>query len=305
MDGAARVGQAAGMIKRVGFACVMHGRKLSTSHTLRLANLSPESLARAVDRNLADLEAMLAWMEPRGLRLLRLGSSFVPFASHESMHFDWEPLCADGLRRIGRRFAALDFRFSMHPGQYTVLNSHSAEVRDRAVRELEYACRVLDLMGLDQSHKVVIHGGASGPDAALRLIRAVEALPDGVRARLALENDERAFAFVDILGMCEDTGVSPVFDLHHHRLNPSDDIEGLLDRAASVWAAGGRHGRPKVHLSSQRPGARLGAHADMVDDRDALELCRMLPFDADCMVEAKHKEEAALRIMPVLRSCRP
>lgn len=293
------------MIKRIGFACVMHGRKLSTNHTFRLASLSPDRLTQAVSRNLDDLESMLAWMEPSGLRLLRLGSSLVPFASHEVMAFDWEPLCAEGLHRIGARWAAQGFRFSLHPGQYNVLNSTSEDVRRRTVRELVYSCRVLDLMGLDASHKVVLHGGSGGADAARRLLQAVEALPDGVRARLVLENDERAFTFADIVSVCGATGLPPVFDLHHHRLNPSQDLPELLERAGVIWSRDARHGRPKVHLSSQRSGARPGAHADLVVEADALELCRVLPFDADCMVEAKHKEAAALRIAPVLYGCRP
>ncbi len=291
------------MIKRIGFACVMHGQKLSTNHAFRVANLTAARLEQAVRSNLADLQAMLAWMTPHGLRMLRLGSSFVPFASHEAMRLNWEPFCADDLRRIGERHAALDFRFSLHPGQYNVLNSHNADVRRRTVRELEYSCRVLELMGLDESHKVILHGGSGGPGAAVRLREALGALPGRVLARLALENDERAFTFADIVAVCEATGLPPVFDLHHHHLNPSGEIAALLPRAAALWADG-RHGRPKVHISSQRPDARQGAHANLVDESDALELCRLLPFEADCMVEAKHKEEAALRVAPILWSCR-
>lgn len=293
------------MIRRIGFACVMYGQKLSTNHTFRLANLSPEALARAVGRNMADLEAMLAWMGPRDLRLLRIGSSFVPFASHESMNLDWEPLCLPNLRRIGERYAAMDFRFSLHPGQFNVLNSTSDDVRRRTVRELAYSCRVLELMGLDASHKVIIHGGSGGEGASARLRRAIEELPAGIRGRLALENDERVFSFAQVIGICADTGLVPVFDLLHHRLNPCADLPRLLERSVGLWQGESGHGRPKVHLSSQRAGARAGAHADCIAAEDAQALCEMLPWDADCMIEAKTKEMAALGIKNHLRACRP
>jgi UV DNA damage endonuclease len=51
------------------------------------------------------------------------------------------------------------FRFSLHPGQYNVLNSENPEVVQNTRAELLYSCQVLELMGLDSSHKVVLHGG--------------------------------------------------------------------------------------------------------------------------------------------------
>jgi UV DNA damage endonuclease len=286
------------MIRRIGFACVMYAQKRSTNHTLRLANLGTDRFRAVVHRNLEDLRAILAWMEPRGLRLFRIGSSLVPFASHPAMGWAWEEMVGPELARVGREYAPKGFRFSLHPGQYNVLNSQSPAVVERTKAELEYSCRVLALMRLDSSHKVVIHGGGLYRDpkkSRARLLQTIETLSERVRSRLVLENDERHFSFGDVVSIGEESGLPPVFDIHHHMINPSDDIRSLLVRAGKLWDC-----TPKVHLSSQARGLRPGAHALFVRGRDLDLLLDLLPFDADLMIEAKAKEEAALEIGTML-----
>ena len=45
---------------------------------------------------------------------------------------------------------------------------------------------------------------------------AVRSLPEAVRLRLVLENDEYAFGAAEILDVCRRAGVPMVFDAHHH-----------------------------------------------------------------------------------------
>lgn len=280
-------------IHRVGFACVLSDGSLSTNHTMRLSSLNETRLAEAAHQNLDDLERILFLMEPGPLRLLRLGSSLVPFASHESLEFDWRPLISGRLRAIADRYAPRGFRFSSHPGQYTILNSPDPNVVSRAIAELTYACDVLELMGLDHSHKVVIHGGGLYGDrdaSTRRLIDALRALPQVIRKRLILENDERLFNLEQILAVAEAAELPACFDIHHHQINPGTaDLTGLLERVGKTWDC-----RPKVHISSQRPSSRIGAHDDLLHEPDMAALARVLPFEADVMIEAKSKEVAAL-----------
>jgi UV DNA damage endonuclease len=281
-----------GKIDRIGFACVLSDGSCSTNHTFRLSALSPARLAEAAHQNLDDLERMLFMMRSTPMRMLRLGSSIVPFASHDALDWDWKPLVAGRLRLIAKRNP--DFRFSMHPGQYTILNSPDPEVVGRAVAELDYSCSVLDLMGLDDSHKVVIHGGGiygQREESTERLVRALADLPAHIRRRLVLENDEKLFSLEQILEVAEQARLPVVFDLHHHQINPGTHcLQRSLDRVGRLWQC-----RPKVHLSSQRPGARIGAHDDLLSSADLKSLCRVLPWKADLMVEAKSKELAAMQ----------
>jgi UV DNA damage endonuclease len=290
-------------IRRVGFASVSYELGLTTNRTFRLDNLSPQRFAETVRQNLDSCEAILSWMMPRGLRLFRLGSSFIPFAAHPAMDIDWIDLFQEKLAQIGRTYAAAGFRFSMHPGQYTLLNSPNDQVREQSVAELKYAAQVLDLMELDRSHKVVIHAGGSYGDkrqSSRRLIELIEELDESIRDRLALENDERQYSFADIVPICEQVGLPALFDLQHHELNPCDNIRGLLEQARPTWDS-----TPKVRVSSQRKSGRPGAHDLFVDDDDLAKLCDLLPFEADLMVEAKSKEVAALKVLRWLQARYP
>lgn len=286
------------MIGRIGFPCVMSSLPLSTNHSFRLASLAPEKLAGTVERNLNDMEAILEWMGDHGMNLFRIGSSLVPFASHPSMKYDWREMAADRLRSIGRRYAELGFRFSLHPGQYNVLNSENPEVVQKTRAELLYSCQVLELMGLDSSHKVVLHGGCRCGDmkeSKRRLVQEIRKLAQNVRARLVLENDERIFSIADILDVCRSTDQPAVFDIYHNKFLPSPGLPALLTHVQKTW--GENDGRPKLHLSSQKPGGRAGAHDDMVRKEDLIELCETVSFDFDLMVEAKSKEVATLDVV--------
>ena len=282
-------------IGRVGFACVGYDLGWSTSHTFRLASFSESRLVGAVEQNLSDMQSLLEWMQPRGLRMLRIGSSFIPFASHAVMNVDWAARFGSDLAALGRKFSAAGFRFSMHPGQYTVLNSPNPAVVEQAVAELSYAATVLDLMALDASHKVLIHiGGVYGDkvQSTQRLLRVVDTLPAVVRGRLAFENDERHYNFAEVVAISETTGVPAIFDLHHDQLYSCGDRQQWLQRAVRVWDC-----TPKMHLSSQKPGARAGAHDVLIRCEDLRTLCDCLSFEVDLMIEAKGKEVAALEVL--------
>jgi UV DNA damage endonuclease len=214
----------------------------------------------------------------------------------------------------------------MHPGQYTVLNSPNERIYESAVRELDYAVSVLDLMGRPAGNKVVLHIGGAYGDKRQALDRWVERyplLPDHVRARLVIENDDTVFNVHDALYVHERTGVPIVFDNLHHRVNPSgreggnslDEMDALA-LCLSTWPEGQQ---PKIHYSDQRTGysqvrvkgkgvrlqpASRGSHADYVDPAAfaifaARARARGLEFDV--MFEAKAKELAAVRVMTYLR----
>lgn len=290
-----------GRIRHLGFACVLSDGSLSTNHTFRLASLSPGKLAEAAHQNLDDLERILTIMSEGPLRLFRLGGSTIPLASHESLDFDWKPLVAGRLRAIGRTFGARGFRFSSHPGQYTILNATDEGIVRRAINELHYACDLLDLMDLDESHKVVIHGGGIYGDreaATARLAEALRNLPENICRRVVLENDERLFSLAQILDVAERGGVPVVFDLHHHQINPGEgDLREMLIRVRATWG----DCIPKIHMSSQKPNARVGAHDDLLHEDDLQTMLREIPFETDVMVESKGKELAAMHAYEWLR----
>jgi UV DNA damage endonuclease len=87
-------------------------------------------------------------------------------------------------------------------------------------------------------------------------------------------------------------GIPAIVDAFHHGLNPGNfALEEALDAALPTWEP--RDARPKLHLFSQDPDKRPGAHAYSVARRDWQALLTALDDrDADVMVEAKGKERA-------------
>lgn len=284
---------------RFGFACIPVELPQPVVRTCRLENASPARLRELTEANLASLDACLDYAAGLGFELFRVNSGIIPFASHPVNTVPWVRLYSSELAALGRKAARLGLRLSMHPGQHTVVNSPSPSVFSAAAAELLYHADFMDALSLPQSSKVVIHlGGVYGdkPAAMARLAANWKRLPPRVRSRLVLENDERLFSVYDALTASEETGAPVVFDRFHHRIHgdPSaTPVTELLRRCARTWSA--RDGRPKVHFSSQEPGARPGTHgldikpvefAEFLDESAGLAL--------DVMVEARAKEHAAL-----------
>ncbi len=284
---------------RFGFACIPLGLPQPVVRTCRLENATPSRLRELIEANLAALDACLDYVARLNLELFRINSGVIPFASHPVNGLPWTRLYAAPLAALGRKARRLGLRLSMHPGQFTVLNSPSPDVVAASVAELKYHADFLDALGMAQDSKVVIHlGGVYGdkPAALRRLDGAWARLPRDVRRRLVLENDERLYSAQEALDAAERLDAPMVFDRFHHRVygGPSGaPVAALLRRAVKTWRR--RDGRPKVHFSSQAAGEKAGTHGETIvkgEFEEFLEESRGI--DLDVMVEARAKEAAAL-----------
>lgn len=290
---------------RIGYPCINLSLKCRPSRTFRLATLSWERLRETVAGNLACLEEILHWNAERGLLFHRITSDLVPLASHPANRFPWEQEFAEDFLRIGTLIRRYGMRISMHPGQYTVLNSPRPEVVAAAHADLAYHTRVLDLMGLDRTAKVQIHlGGQYGDKKAglERFIQVARDLDPAIRARLVVENDERLYNLDDCLRVSEAVGIPVVLDVFHRELNPDGrTLPQALAAVRATWRPA--DGLPIVDYSSPLPNGRFGSHAHALDAghfRRFLEESR--PYDFDLMLEVKDKERSALQALEVARS---
>ncbi len=286
---------------RFGYACIALGAGRTTNHGTVLRNATPARLEALIDLNLTELQAILEYNAAHNIRLFRIGSGFIPFGSHPVNQLRWWDLFADRLAALGALARREGMRLSMHPGQYTVLNAQLPQVVESAVRDLEYHTRLLDAMGLDGSHKVVLHvGGVYGdkPASLRRFVEVARQLAPSIRARLALEHDDRHYSLADVLEAAEALRLPVVYDNLHDRLNPSLAPAAWLPRLAATW----RGVIPKVHFSSAAEGRRAGAHADYADPAEFaafLQLLRPLG-QVDVMLEVKAKDLALLALAPLL-----
>jgi UV DNA damage endonuclease len=300
---------------RLGFAVKVLGEGGLASHDTRRWSSGPH-LRHSLER----LRAILDYLDRHDIRMYRLPTALAPYASHPELtqfHGQVEEQAAE-LAAVGQVARERDVRLSSHPGQYTVLNSERAEVRDAAVAELEVQAALLDAMGLGDDAVVVLHvGGATGGAAAAmdRFLAGFERLSDRARARLVVENDDRSFGLVDVLGLAERAGIRVVWDVLHHRCHDPARMPNreALAAALATWDDGTV---PKIHYSSPRLDVeerrvrsgrhverrlvlpQLRAHADLIDPIGFEQFMLDAPAgrDFDVMLEAKAKDVALLRL---------
>jgi UV DNA damage endonuclease len=217
--------------------------------------------------NLQRLEAALAYCERERIALYRLPSSIFPFAD-EAIGREVLGGYAPQLAVLGERAKDGGIRLVMHPDQFVVLSSESGGVVANSIKILAMHADIMDLLGQPRSPWALleIHGGKSGRGAAL--VAAIRALPEGIRQRLALENDEYAYGAAEIHAICMEAGVPMVFDAHHHvvkeQLSSYDDpsVAEMLERARETWPDPDWQ---LVHISNGRSGFNDRQHSDLIE----------------------------------------
>ncbi len=289
---------------RIGYPCINLSLSCRPDATFRLVSLSWERLRETAAKNLACLEEIIHWNARHGLLFLRITSGLVPFASHPENHYPWEEEFAKEMGRIGMLAQSYRMRISMHPGQYTILNSPRKETVRAAIADLRYHSRVLSLMGLDQTAKIQIHlGGRYGDKkAALKhFIEVFRSLDKAIQSRLVIENDERLYNLDDCLFVSEILEVPVVFDVLHWRLNPDNrSLPEALGAVSKTWKE--KDGIPVVDYSSPLSESRTRHHALTLDEVNFQRfLEESYPYDFDLMLEIKDKEQSALRALAIAR----
>jgi UV DNA damage endonuclease len=293
-------------VVRIGYACI-NTKLPSPNRTCRLKNATPERIIELAAANVAAVEPILEWNAARGIELFRITSDLIPFGSHPVNTVPWRRILAPQFDRLGAFIGQHRLRVSMHPGQFTILNSPRREVVDSSVKELEYHAAVLEALGVDASHKIVIHLGGVYGDKSASLERFIEncaLLPGRIRSRLVIENDERCFSIADALAASKAIAAPVVFDVFHHSWNPAFErqpLRSIIRLAAKTWRQ--RDGRPKIHYSNQWPGQPPGTHSKTISVGKFLRLYDTIhDLDLDIMLEVKDKQASVLKLRHALRA---
>lgn len=296
---------------RIGYACVNTSINATTNGTCRLNNCNDSRLRGLIANNLTGMRKIIEWNIQKGIRLYRISSVVIPYASHDVNKIAWWEEYKGVIGDIGEIIKNSGMRVSMHPGQYVNINSPNVEVVNFSIKELEYHARFMDLLGLDSTHRMIIHIGGSYGDknaSMKRFIDVYEKLSESIKSRLIIENDDKTYNVWDLLNVSSKTGAPVVFDLLHHQVNhggqeKDKDIKLILEQCFSTWSVG--TGVPKIHFSTQRPDAKYGVHADAVDINLLMEIyCEFINYNFDIMLETKDKEISVLRAMKVLEDAK-
>lgn len=293
---------------RLGLCCQfveqpIRFRTTTATSLLRLSRVAQlEKLSGLCAANADALLAALQFCAANNIGCFRICSSILPVKTHPQTGYDIVELPqADAIvaafRRCGEFAREHAIRTVFHPDQFVVLNSPRPDVVAKSIEELLYHAEVADWVGADV---INIHAGGAYGDktSALKLLgQTIDRLPDPVRTRLSLENDDKIFHPTDLLPFCRSTGIPLVYDVHHHRCLPDGfSIEDTTGAALETW-----NREPLTHISSPLEGwtgPRPYRHHDYIEAADFPSCWHSLAITVE--VEAKAKELAVRRLQKEL-----
>jgi len=283
------------MSPELGLVCItvskdIRYRTVTRKRLLEQSDAGQRKLLDDIYRdNIQTLDGALAYCQREGIRLYRMPSSIFPFFDEDIGRDVMQPL-APALARTGARATRLGLRLVMHPDQFVVLSSDSPEVVANSVKILQMHADIMDLLQQPRSPWALleVHGGKANRSDAL--VARIQALPDAIRTRLCLENDEYAYSAAEIHEVCVRSGVPMIFDAHHHivheKLSSYDDpsVAAMLAAARATWA---EPAHQVVHISNGREDFNDRQHSDLIATMPASYAGA--PW---IEIEAKLKEEA-------------
>ncbi|MDQ7826358.1 MAG: UV DNA damage repair endonuclease UvsE [Candidatus Eremiobacteraeota bacterium] len=289
---------------KIGYPCINRSLQCQGDRTFRLRSFSPERFGETVENNLSCLLHILQFNKTHGILFFRITSELIPFASHPVCTIPWQDSYRERLKEIGAFIKAHHMRISMHPDQFTLLNSPDEKIFIRSVAELAYHCDVLDGMELAGDAKIQIHVGGLYGDRKASLKRFMErygTLEDRIKKRLVIEHDDRSYPLSDCLELSGKAGVPVLFDSFHHRLlSGGEKVREALEACKETWKA--PDGIPMADYSSQEPGKRRGTHATTLDPGDFRAFLKASKdCDFDLMLEIKDKEKSALKALEIMK----
>ena len=293
----------------LGYACInmeLSGKK--NKITCNRGMIKRTFLAKGINYasqlsllNTADLVKIIEWNNKNNVKCFRITSCMFPWSSeYELVDLpDYEEICKN-LKLAGKTARDAGQRLSFHPGPFNILTSPKEHVVKNTFKDLRTHGEIFDIMEMPRSRwaKINIHIGASYGDrksAAERWLKNYELLPESVKTRLTVENDDKESLFTTehlFNGICKHSNVPIVFDYHHHRCHNMGMSElEALEMAESTWG----NVRPTLHYSesAQREKGKsvvFRAHSDYIYD-----MINSYGKELDIIVEAKAKEKAIFK----------
>ena len=304
-------------MRNYGYACINMGfsnrpksQRITTNRTMIKRTFFEKGIGYASElalQNVRDLYKILEWNLENDIYFYRLSSDIIPWASEYEMEElpDYNLILAAAMK-AGNFAREHGMRMTSHPGPFNKLASPKERVFQLTYKDLRVHGDLFDMIGLPRTPyaKLNIHVGAAYGDKPFALdnfCRNFERLPENVRSRLTVENDDKTSLYSTLElyeGVYKRIGIPIVFDYHHHMLHPGGQTEQeALELALSTWG----DIKPVVHYAESRsveqnnPKIKPQAHSDMIRN----------PFDDygnefDVMIEAKHKELALLEYRDIM-----
>jgi UV DNA damage endonuclease len=284
----------------IGYACLTVDVPNTDFKSCILRNASEERLLELIAHNLNSLENIIDYNIKNNIRLFRISSDIIPFGSNPVNKIAWWQIFSPQLLKISKKIKASKIRVSMHPGQYTVLNSPNEDVVYRAIKDLIYHTKFLDALKLDEKNKIVLHiGGVYNDKVASinRFIASYNDLDSSIKSRLVIENDDKCYNINDVLYISKKLNIPVIYDNLHNKINPFDkknDDYYWIDKCYKTWRK--KDGAQKIHYAQRDPNKKNGSHSNTIQIDEFINFYENLKNnDIDIMLEVKDKNISALK----------
>jgi len=288
---------------QLGYCCInmdLQSKGVTYSRDMIRKTFDQRGVAYASElalQNCKDFITVLNWNADHNVRVFRMGSSIFPWSSQYKLSdLPDYPEIQSLLLQAGSIAADTNQRITAHPDHFVKLGSAKPTVVDSALVELEHQSRIFDLMGFVPSYynAINIHVGMNRtPDVTARWIDSFHRLSDTARARLVVENDDKANAYSTVqlvTDLHQSIAIPVTFDYFHHTFHDSTlTLKDAFMLAYQTWPT-----TPLFHYSESKNinesvSGNARAHADYVYSKiDAFG------HTVDIDLEAKMKEKALL-----------
>jgi len=293
---------------RLGLCCIFKEQPIKFRRTTAtyLSQFSREEqknrLSDICFSNSRSLLKALAFCHDKKIGSFRINSQILPLKTHPQLGYNVTDLPkADQIIKnfidCGEFSRQHDIRTTFHPDQFIVLSSLNPDVVNRSIADLVYQAEISQWVNADV---INIHAGGVYNDkksALKRLRKMIGSLPDPVRKRLTLENDDKSYSPDDLLPVCRDMGIPLVYDVHHHRcLKDTLSVSEATYLSADTW-----NREPLFHISSPINGWEspdMRKHHDFIDMNDFPLIWMTMKITIE--VEAKAKELAVIKLLEEL-----
>lgn len=193
----------------IGLCCQYIDKKISKNNKITYKNIcnekslqynrylnnlySDEEIINIWNNNLDNIFIIIKKIINEGYKSFRLSSNLFPLYDCAEKLLKNNNEIINKLNIIGNYIKQYNLRLTCHPDQFCVISSKSDDIIEKSIKILAHHAWVFDALQLDRSafYAINIHGGAG--NQIKTLINSIKKLPDNIKNRLTLENDELSY----------------------------------------------------------------------------------------------------------------
>jgi UV DNA damage endonuclease len=290
---------------RIGYACLPVGVLDTEIKSCRIKNAKEKRLKELIEHNLFALDKMIEYNIANRIELFRLCSDVIPYAASPVNSLKWWEIFEEPLKQLGQKVAENNLRLTIHPGPNAILNAKDKKVREAAIWELTSHCHLLDALGVDQSHKLIVPLGGifrNKKKAVSRFKEVYQDLDERLKKRLVIQNDVKCYNIEEVLELGQELGIPVVLDWFSHRLNPAvqeNSAQEWINLLKVGWKT--QDGIPLIIYGDQGRGKKSGYYADTIKLKSLLEFLEPLTKDrCDIMLESQDKNLSVIKCLNAL-----